>query len=158
MLSISAAWLLELWGSVKFLEAYIWKKRGNLDSKVNEKIYGTLAYQHDDILSNKLGPSGPQKEAKWQKKFRVLEFSIFFQGSIKYRVLILVIFVRISQTFHGCGPIIYAGLRGFWLGIRVLLRFSWFVCEIFIKLNRNKLKKHSKNFKTLKNKDCGWED
>ena len=45
-------------------------------------------------------------------------------------------FERILQTFHVCGR--GSGLRGFWLGIRVLLRFPWFVCEIITKITRNK--------------------
>ena len=68
---------------------------------------------------------------KWQQKFRVFEFIISL-------VLILVSFLKISQTFHVCGPRIYAGLRGFWLGILSRCRrFLCFVREILSKFNKN---------------------
>ena len=43
----------------------------------------------------------------------------------------------------------YPGLCGFWLGIRAMLRFPWFVCEILSKLNRKKYVKQAKEILKL---------
>ena len=98
------------------------------------------------------------KTAEQTSDIRVVEFSIVNKGKIRYIFSNLVSFVEILQTFHMCGFRIYLGLRGFWLGIRAMLRYLCFVCEILANLMQRMQKLSGETLKFWKKSvaTIGW--